>query len=93
MGLVLLPLGFVYTLEKTDLWVVPTELGCVFFVLMNVNVKNWEENNIGFFISVMHVTVFNPELYFDEHNGLSNTNLHWLSSVLLGGKFAWKLTH
>lgn len=22
------------------------------------------------FISVMHVTVFNPELYFDEHNGL-----------------------
>lgn len=44
-------------------------------------------------MSVMHVTVFNPELYFDEHNGLSNTNLLWLSSVLLGGKFAWKVTH
>lgn len=71
MGLVLLLLGFVYKLEKTDLWIVPMELGCVFFVLMNMHVKNREEKNIGFFfISVMHVTVFNPELYFDEHNGL-----------------------
>lgn len=49
MGLVLLLLGFVYTLEKTDLWIVPMELGCVFYVLMNMNVKNREEKNIGFF--------------------------------------------
>lgn len=49
MGLVLLLLGFVYTLEKTDLWIVPMELGCVFFVLMNMHVKNGEEKNIGFF--------------------------------------------
>lgn len=49
MGLVLLLLGFVYTLEKTDLGIVPMELGCVFFVLMNMNVKNREENNIGYF--------------------------------------------